>query len=547
MSQQATEFDMEVDVIVLGTGGSGLTAAMAAHDFGAGEVLILEKFGMIGGTSAMSGGMLWIPLNDQQEGKGVEDSYDEVVTYIDGLADEGHLDPETLGAFLEEGPEMLRWFEEKTPVRLRLFEGFPDYQSWAEGAKEHGSRSLDNDVFPFVELGSWAKWVNPPKVGWPRRTSMIEDYYTPNLPEDVMADREERDCRGQGQALIGSLLKGVLDRDIPLHRESRSKELITDGNRVVGVLTEEEGKHIRIRARKGVIIATGGFEWNDKLVHSFLRGPMTGPVSVPECEGDGLLMAMEVGASLGNMGKSWWLQSSQEMAAHGKGKANYLIGNSERTRPRSILVNRQAKRFVNEAANYNAIGPVLHNFDANTHDYTNLPFWIVVDQTYVDKYRFFNATTKGVVPDWAMRADTIEELGEKIGIDGTVLAETVERFNKDVANGRDSEFGRGDQTYDQFWGDKDFDGVYRTLGPIADGPFYAVEMKSGVLGTCGGPRANANAQVIDWQDQPIEGLYICSNAMSSSTAGVYGGAGGTLGPGMTFGFIAGRHAAQTAH
>jgi succinate dehydrogenase/fumarate reductase flavoprotein subunit len=546
MSEQAAGFDVEVDVVVLGTGGAGLTAALAAHDFGAGDVLILEKFGMIGGTSAMSGGMLWIPLNDQQVERGVDDSFDEVVTYLDGLADAGHLEADTLSAFLEEGPEMLRWFEEKTPVRLRLFEGFPDYQSWAPGAKEYGSRSLDNDVFPFVELGSWAKWVNPPKTGWPRRTSMIEDYYTPALEPQVLADREERDCRGQGQALIGSLLKGVLDRGIPLHRESRARRLITAGSRVVGVVTEEEGKTLRIKARKGVIIATGGFEWNQKLVNSFLRGPMTGPVSVPECEGDGLLMAMEVGASLGNMGKSWWLQSSQELAAHGRGKANYLIGNSERTRPRSILVNRAAKRFVNEAANYNAVGPVLHNTDANTHDYVNLPFWIIVDQAYVDKYRFFNTTKAGVAPPWAFVGDTVEELGNNIGIDGKVLTETVEKFNADVRAGRDTEFGRGDHTYDNFWGDKDFEAPYRTLGVIEEAPFYAVKMESGVLGTCGGPRPNAHAQVIDWDDNPIEGLYICSNAMSSPTAGVYGGAGGTLGPGMTFGFIAGRHAAQRA-
>ncbi len=543
MTETAADFDLEVDVVVLGTGGSGLTAALAAHDFGAGEVLILEKFGMIGGTSAMSGGMLWIPLNDQQAERGVEDSFDEVVSYVDGLADDGHLDPEVFGAFLEEGPEMLRWFEEQTPVRLRLFEGFPDYQSWADGAMENGSRSLDNDVFPFAELGSWAKWVNPPKTGWPRRTSMIEDYYTPDLSEAELADREARDCRGQGQALIGSLLKGVLDRGIPLHRESRAQHLVTEGRRVVGVVTEEDGTTLRIKARKGVIIATGGFEWNEKLVHSFLRGPMTGPVSVPECEGDGLLMAMEVGASLGNMGKSWWLQSSQEMAAHGRGKANYLIGNSERTRPRSILVNRAGKRFVNEATNYNAVGPVLHNFDANTHDYPNLPFWIIVDQPYVEKYRFFNPTSKGTVPDWAVSADTIEALGEKVGIDSAQLARTVAAFNADVAAGRDTEFSRGDNTYDIFWGDKDFEGVFRTLGPIDTAPFYAVRMESGVLGTCGGPRPNANAQVIDWDDKPIEGLYVCSNAMSSPTAGVYGGAGGTLGPGMTFGFIAGRHAA----
>lgn len=536
-------FDLEVDVVVLGTGGGGLTAAMAAHDFGAGQVLILEKFGMIGGTSAMSGGMLWIPLNDQQAEHGVDDSYDEVVTYLDGLADDGHLDPETVGAFLEEGPEMLRWFRDRTPVDLRLFEGFPDYQSWAPGAKEFGSRSLDNAVFPFAELGAWAKWVNPPKTGWPRRTSMIEDYHGPALTEEELADREARDCRGQGQALIGSLLKGVLDRGIPLRRESRARHLITEGGRVVGVETEWAGTTLRFGARKGVIIATGGFEWNEKLVASFLRGPMTGPVSVPECEGDGLLMAMEVGASLGNMGKSWWLQSSQEMAAHGRGKANYLIGNSERTRPRSILVNRSARRFVNEAANYNAVGPVLHNFDANTHDYVNLPFWIIVDQTYVDTYRFFNITHAGKAPSWATVADTIEELGTKLGLDGAVLHQTVERFNADVRAGRDTEFGRGDASYDNFWGDRRFEPPYRTLGLIDTAPFYAVKMESGALGTCGGPRANADAQVIDWNDRPIEGLYICSNAMSSPTAGVYGGAGGTLGPGMTFGFIAGRHAA----
>ena len=493
----------------------------------------------------MSGGMLWIPLNDQQEERGVEDSFDEVVAYIDGLADDGHLDPETLGAFLEEGPEMLRWFEEKTPVRLRLFEGFPDYQSWAEGAKEYGSRSLDNDVFPFAELGSWAKWVNPPKTGWPRRTSMIEDYYTPNLSEEELADREARDCRGQGQALIGSLLKGVLDRGIPLHRESRARHLITEGKRVVGVETEEGGKTLRIKARKGVIIATGGFEWNEKLVHSFLRGPMTGPVSVPECEGDGLLMAMEVGASLGNMGKSWWLQSSMELAAHGRGKANYLIGNSERTRPRSILVNREAKRFVNEAANYNAIGPVLFNLDANTHDYVNLPFWIIVDQTYVDKYRFFNTTQAGVAPPWAVSADTVEELGNKIGLDGSGRSTRPSRSSTPTSATAATPSSAVATTPTTTSG-----ATGTSRAPTArsasstPAPFYAVKMESGVLGTCGGPRPNANAQVIDWDDKPIEGLYVCSNAMSSPTAGVYGGAGGTLGPGMTFGFIAGRHAAQ---
>ena len=320
MSEQAGDFDLEVDVVVLGTGGAGLTAALAAHDFGAGEVLILEKYGMIGGTSAMSGGMLWLPLNDQEAENGVEDSFEEIVSYLDGLAAENTLEPENVGAFLDAGPEMLRYFDEKTPVRLKLFPGFPDYQPNAVGGKMHGSRSLDNEAFPFDELGTWAKWVNPPKTGWPRRTSMIEDYYTPNLDPEVIAEREARDFRGAGQALIGSLLKGVIDRGIPLRRESRARTLIREGDRVVGVVTEEADATLRIKARKGVVIATGGFEWNEQLVKSFLRGPMTGPVSVPECEGDGLLMAMEVGASLGNMPNAWWMMSSQEMAAHGRAR-----------------------------------------------------------------------------------------------------------------------------------------------------------------------------------------------------------------------------------
>jgi succinate dehydrogenase/fumarate reductase flavoprotein subunit len=474
---------------------------------------------------------------------GIEDSYDDVVTYLAATAEDGHLDPETLGAFLDEGPEMVRWFAERTPVQFRSFYGYPDYQPEFEGAKEHGGRTLDNDVFPFEELGSWATVVNPPKTGWPRRTSMIEDYHGPALTPEELADRDARDCRGQGQALIGSLLKGVLDRGIPVHLESRARQLITDGRHVIGVVTEEEGATLRIRARKGVVIATGGFEWNEKLVHAFMRGPLTGPVSVPECEGDGLLMAMEVGASLGNMGKAWWLQSSQEMAAHGRGKANYLIGNTERTRPRSILVNRAGRRFVDEAANYNAVGPVLHNWDANTHDYPNLPFWIIVDQPYVDRNRFFNVGNQGTPPDWAVSAITFEELGTKAGFDGGALAETVERFNTMVRNGHDDDFQRGDNTYDRMWGDKEFEGVARTLGVIDTPPYYAVRMEAGALGTCGGPRANANAQVIDWDDKPIDGLYVCSNAMSSPTAGVYGGGGGTLGPGMTFGYIAGKHAA----
>jgi 3-oxosteroid 1-dehydrogenase len=543
MSEANSAWDVEADVVVLGSGGAALVAALSAHHHGAGQVVILEKSGMVGGTTAMSGGMLWIPLNHHQAEHGVEDSADEVVEYLDALAPE-RLDPDAMSGFLEGGPEMVRFLADHTPVRLRLFTNFPDYQPNVPGAKEHGGRSLDPEAYPFDELGSAASRVNPPKTGLPKLTSRMEDYYSEVGPEEL-EERRKRDFRGQGQALIGSLYRGVLDRDIPVHFETRARELITEESRVVGVAAEQNGRTLRFRARNGVVIATGGFEWNDQLVKAFLRGPMTGPISVPECEGDGLLMAMGVGASLGNMSNAWWMTSSKESSAgHRDAKPNFLPSQVERTFPGSIMVNRAGCRFVNEALNYNAIGYVLHNFDGDKYEFPNLPYWLIFDSRFIDKYRMFTSRPGQPAPEWAKQADSLEELGDMLGIDATALADTVERFNGQVAKGHDDDFGRGDSTYDNFWGDQTLPAPFSTLGAIDQPPYYAIEMEAGVNGTCGGPRANENAQVLDWNGNPIPGLYVGSNTMAAVTAGVYGGAGGTIGPGMTFGYLAGRHAAK---
>lgn len=542
MTEQQSQWDVDVDVVVLGSGGAALVAALSAHHHGAADVVILEKSGMVGGTTAMSGGMLWIPLNHHQHEHGVEDSFDEVVAYLDAMAPE-MLDPDTVHGFLEGGPEMVRFLAEHTPVRLRLFTGFPDYQPNLVGAKPQGGRSLDPEAFSFHELGSAAARVNPPKSGPPKLTSRMEDYYNEVGPE-LLEERRRGDFRGQGQALVGSLYKGVLDRNIPVYFETRARQLCREGRRIVGVVAEQQGRTLRFRARKGVIICTGGFEWNEQLVKTFLRGPMTGPISVPECEGDGLLMAMEVGASLGNMSNAWWMTSTKESsAAHRDARANFLPSQVERTFPGSIMVNRAGRRFVNEALNYNAIGFVLHNFDADKYEFPNLPYWLIFDSRFVSRYRLFTSRPGEPVPPWTTSADSLEELGAKIGVDGTALAATVARFNGHVANGHDDEFSRGDNTYDNFWGDQSFPAPFSTLGVIDQPPYYAIEMEPGVNGTCGGPRANGDAQVLDWNGNPIDGLYVGSNTMSAVTAGAYGGAGGTIGPGMTFGYLAGRHAA----
>jgi len=536
-------WDLEADVVVLGSGGAALTAAISAYDFGARDVIILEKTGMVGGTTAMSGGMLWIPNNHHQREAGIEESDEDIVTYLDTLAPNA-LDPETLGAFMESGPEMIRYFADKTPVRFHAFLDFPDYQPYVPGAKPDGGRSLDNEAFSFEELGKWSSRVNPSKMAYPLRGSLMEAI-TGALDEAALAERESHDYRGLGQALVGSLFKAVLDRGIPVEFEKRARRLVKDGGRVVGVVAEDaDGRDVHVRARRGVVIATGGFEWNENLVKAFLRGPLTGPVSVPENEGDGLLMAIEAGAQLGNMQNAFWMQSVLEFKPqHRTAKPNYLLGSDERARPGAILVNRAGRRFVNEAANYNALGKTLHAFDAGTHEYANLPYWLIIDQRYRDKYHTFSTPPGAPAPSYMMQADTLEELAEQAGIDPEGLKATVSRFNDMVRNGHDDDFNRGDNSYDNFymWGDTAYEAPYRTLGVIDQGPYYAVRMEAGALGTAGGPKTNGDAQVLDWAGNPIPGLYAAGNAMAAILGDVYGGAGGTLGPGMTFGYIAGRH------
>lgn len=538
-----SEWDLEADVVVLGSGGAAMTAAISAYDFGAKDVVILERSGMVGGTTAMSGGMLWVPNNHHQHEAGIEDSDEEIVAYLDSLAP-GSLDPDTLWSFMQNGPEMLRYLADKTPVRLHAFADFPDYQPYAPGAKPDGGRSLDNAAFSFARLGKWALRVNPSKMAYPLRGSLMEATRG-LLNEETLAEREAGDYRGLGQALVGSLFMAVLDRNIPVEFEKRARRLIKDGPRVIGVIAEDaNGKDFRVRARRGVVIATGGFEWNETLVKAFVRGPLTGPVSVPENEGDGLLMAIEAGAQLANMQNAYWMQSTLEYKPqHRAAKPNYLLGSDERARPGAILVNSKGKRFVNEAANYNAVGKALHAFDAGTHTYANLPYWLIIDQRYKEKYHTFNSPPGAPAPSFMTQADTLTGLAEKVGIDPDGLTMQVERFNAMVANGHDDEFNRGDNTYDNFymWGDMEFDPPFRTLGVIDRAPFYAVKMEAGALGTAGGPKTNADAQVIDWQGNPIPGLYAAGNAMAAVLGDIYGGAGGTLGPGMTFGYIAGKH------
>jgi 3-oxosteroid 1-dehydrogenase len=297
-----------------------------------------------------------------------------------------------------------------------------------------------------------------------------------------------------------------------------------------------------------VVIATGGFEWNDDLIKAFTRGPLTHPVSIQTNTGDGLKMAMRVGAMLGNMREAWWMPVIEVPETVNSMRRQLLT--YERTMPGSIMINKQGKRFTNEASNYNAFGAAFHEQDVSRFEYANLPCWLIFNQDYYSRYPFVGGLSDGFAsgtrpPDWIVSADTLAELAARLGIDAAAVEATVARFNTHVADGHDPDFRRGESANDIWWGDPAWRGDKRaTLGAIGEGPYYAVEVKSGALGTKGGPQTDIDGQVLDVDGKPIAGLYAVGNAMASPMGMTYGGAGGTLGPGMTWGYRAGLHAAH---
>jgi 3-oxosteroid 1-dehydrogenase len=299
---------------------------------------------------------------------------------------------------------------------------------------------------------------------------------------------------------------------------------------------------------KSVILATGGFEWNSDLVRAFTRGPLTHPVSIQTNTGDGLKMAMRAGAMLGNMREAWWMpviEVPTDINPMGRQLLTY-----ERTMPGSLMVNRAGRRFTNEAANYNAFGAAFHEQDVSRFTYANLPCWLIFNQAFYAKWPFvgglgdsFDQNAKP--PQWIPAAATLAELAGRLGIDAEGLAHSVARFNEQAEAGSDPDFQRGESANDVWWGDPAFRGDKRaTLGALGPGPYYAVEVKSGALGTKGGPQTDIDARVLDVDLNPIIGLYAAGNVMASPMGMTYGGGGGTLGPGMVFGYRAGLAAAK---
>lgn len=536
------------DLIVLGSGAAGLGAAVTAAHHGL-NVAVFEKSSAVGGTSAWSGGHVWIPNNPHMAAAGITDSEDEAVTYLMSMS-RGVMDEDLVRSFVNAGPQMVSFLDEVANTQFSVSAGIPDYHPDKPGAKADGGRTLETPLYPFGELGEWAQRVTvSPYYADPHvvmRETPTGQAVPASISEDEKLRRRDNNERGLGQSLVGRLLRSALDLGVTVETNARAIDLVTEGDSVVGAIVTVADEERTVRARHGVVIATGGFEWNEQYRRTFLRGPLTHPISIRTNEGDGLTMAMKVGAQLANMSEAFWTTAADLPA--GINSENRIMLSGDRARPRAIMVNARGERFANESANYNAFGGAFHQEDVNAFEYRNVPCWLIFDAEYLRRYGTVGTPAGNSAPDWITRADTLTDLAAKLGIDADGLVRTVRRWNENVAEGHDPDFNRGESAHDKWWGDPARKGsIAASLGPLDEAPFYAIQVHIGAMGTKGGPRINGHAQVLDINGNPIPGLYAAGNAMGAPYGKTYGGAGGTLGPALVAGYLAGIHAAHSAH
>jgi succinate dehydrogenase/fumarate reductase flavoprotein subunit len=528
------------DVVVLGSGAAGLTAALAAAVEGA-SVAVLEKADLLGGTTALSGGTIWVPNNQPAAERGVSDSRQQGLDYLSSLSN-GMILPALAEALIDGGPEYVDFIHEHSELRLRLVEGYPDYHPERPGGLPGGGRSIEVDLVSFQGIEEYEQRIG----GLPSRMLIREMPLgggTGVLDPQVSAQREADRVEGLGRGLVAGLLKACLARGVEIHTRTAGQRLVLTDGAVTGIELSG-GRTLDVGA---VVLATGGFDYDTELVRDFLRGPVSRPIGAPSNTGDGLRMAMRVGAQLGNMREAWWAPMVPFPGLRANGAENGLLASRERALPGSLMVNGSAKRFANEAANYNAFGGAFHQLDASRFEYPNLPSFMIFDQACVDRFGVFGCAPGAAVPEWVVRAETLEELAATLGLPPEQLVLTIAEFNLNAEKGIDPDFGRGESAFDRFPGGRltgEPESPFSTLAPVRNAPFYAVEVQSSLLGTKGGPRTDTQARVLDVDGDPIPGLYAAGNVMANPTGMVYGGAGATLAVAGVFGFFAGRAAVR---
>jgi succinate dehydrogenase/fumarate reductase flavoprotein subunit len=523
----------EADVVVVGSGGAGTFAACILADLGH-TVVVLERSDKLGGTTAISGGLLWMPANPLMERAGIADSQESALTYLRRLT-MGRVDDERLVAFVRAAPEVVEYLVDRTPVGLEPVV-IPDYHAeWPGGSS---GRALDNVPFDTAAHEGLGPLV---REGTQFPPITYQEFETWRWPErfdwELIADRMMNGVRTMGGALAAALVAGAMQRRVRFELGVRARSLVMERGMVGAVAYETDEGRGSIAAKRAVVLASGGFEWNAPLKRRTLRGPELNVVSPPWNEGDALLMATAVGASVENMEEANWVPTFNVPGEEYDGRPMARLASASISLPGSIVVNRAGRRFMNESMNYYDQGRAFHQLDPVTYEYPNIPGWTVFDDRFKRSYPAASVMPSDDAPGWFARGDTVEELAANAGIDGPGLAATVVAFNQAAAAGVDPDFHRGEFAHDRFNGDPDRPGN-PCLAPLDEPPFYAVKVVPGITGTKGGLRTDLEARVLDAFAQPIPGLYAVGSATSSIMGPSYAGSGANLGPGLVEAYLA---------
>ncbi|MFG1796982.1 3-oxosteroid 1-dehydrogenase [Nocardia sp. NPDC049149] len=541
------------DVVVVGSGAAGMTAALTAAHHGL-SVVLIEKAARYGGSTARSGGGVWIPGNKALRASGRPDDREVARTYLHSII--GDVVPkERIDTYIDRGPEAFDFVLDHTPLKMKWVPGYSDYYPEAPGGLGAG-RSCEPTPFNGKVLGAELANLEAPYAKAPLNVVVMQaDFVRLNLirrhPKGMMramrvgartylAKFTGKHLLGMGQAIIAAMRKGLLDANVPVLLNTPLTGLVVENGVVTGVEAEHEGEKVTFTARYGVVLGSGGFEHNAEMRTKYQRQPITTEWTTGAVAntGDGIVAGMAAGGNVGFMEDAWWGPTIFK-----GGRPWFAL--AERNLPGTIMVNAAGKRFGNESAPYVEAVHTMYGgkYGQGEGPGANIPAWLVFDQRYRNRYIFAGLQPGQRFPsrwlenDNIVKADTIEELAGKVGVPADNLAATVARFNTFAETGEDADFGRGNSHYDRYYGDPTVK-PNPCLAALVHGPFYAAKMVPGDLGTKGGLVADTAGRVLREDGTAIEGLYASGNCSTPVMGHTYAGPGATIGPAITFGYLA---------
>ena len=515
-------------VIVLGSGAAGMAAALAAVSTGA-RVTVLERSAWLGGTTAISGGGIWVPANPWAAAAGVSDDIDAGMRYVDGLR-LGDVDAGMGQAYVREAVGVARGLEARAGIRWQHLVGMSDYHCEIPGGCR-GGRSLE--IAPVHVSEEAHARVRSDPYGTPPWTINEESSAVERPDEEELIRRTSERVLTRGRGLIAALYDAVRLFNPDVRTDVGDLSLALSGREVVGVDAGTE------ELRGSVVVATGGFERDPQLVATFLRGPVLAPAGPPSNTGHGLRLGMSVGAGLGNMSEAWWCAAVQVPGEQIDGAPFYRMMFLDLAKPGGIVVDRRGRRFGNEATNYNDFGRSLLELDGADFEHARIPSWLVFDSERHRRYPLAFMSAPKPDGNWLVSADSLIELARLMDVPGSELSSTVRMFNANATLGTDV-FGRGSYIWDRFSSGGD------QLRPLGGPPYYAARILPGCLGTKGGLRTDERGCVLAADGSGvIPGLFAAGNAAANPFGCAYPGPGSTIGPAVVFGSLAGEAAAQT--